>query len=277
MVSIAGDVQYEFLDGHAAVIEQLLPTVHAVAFFDARGNQLRGRRPVPLLEARSLVRAALEPAAPETSLAVNGSRCIAAFALYGEPRAGGRHRSARAVAGVCLIALKVANGVQSPSIESLREELDALLTCVGYHLVERARRAPVRAADQAARDLEWLLEITAHAIRTEGSPASQDRGEQLSNWIAASVTHLECLFGALLIPERHIRIVRTAQAERHAASPRRANSRMRSHAPSSPARARRITAVAAWRCIRTPTIRCFADDPISYSCAGYAMRCATIT
>lgn len=220
MVSSGGNVQYEFLDGYAAVIEQLLPTVHAVAFFDARGNQLRGRRPVPLLEARSLVRAALEPAAPETSLTVNGSRCIAAFVLYGEPRAGGRDRSARAAEGVCLIVLKVANGAQIPSIESLRRELDALLTCVGRHLVERARRAPVRTADQAARDLEWLLDITAYAIRAEGPAASQDRGEQLSNWIAASVTHLECLFGALLIPERHIRIVRTAQAERHVAEER---------------------------------------------------------
>src|SRR5579883_1753370 len=47
-----------------------------------------------------------------------------------------------------------------------------------------------------------------------------DRGERLSKLMAASVAHLDCLLGALLIPERHLRIVRTGEAERHAAEER---------------------------------------------------------
>ena len=118
----SGKTRYEFLDSYAEVIEQLLPTVRAVAFFDARGNALRGRGPVPLVEARSQIRAVLESAAlaagrpRETILAVNGSQCAAALVLYGDRRAGGRHRSLPAVAGVCLIVTEVLHGAQPTSL-----------------------------------------------------------------------------------------------------------------------------------------------------------------
>ncbi|MDE2052111.1 MAG: hypothetical protein KGL45_14620 [Gammaproteobacteria bacterium] len=42
-----GKARYEFLESYAEIIEQLLPIVRAVAFFDARGSALRGP-PVPM-------------------------------------------------------------------------------------------------------------------------------------------------------------------------------------------------------------------------------------
>lgn len=220
--------RYEFLDSYAEVIEQLLPNVRAVAFFDARGNALRGRGPVPLVEARSQIRAVLRSAAlrggraRESILALSGSQCVAAaLILYGDRRAGGRQQSSPSVAGVCLIVLGVPDVAQSPSLESLHGELDAVLTCVGCHLAEHAAQGgPERPSDAGARDLEWLFEITAPALQGEGSQVMPDRGERLSKLVAASVAHLKCLLGALLTPERHLRIVRTGEAEWHAAEER---------------------------------------------------------
>src|SRR5579883_2593440 len=139
-----GKGRYEFLESYAEVIEQLLPTVRAVAFFDARGNALRGRGPVPLMEARSQIRAVLKSAAleagraRETLLALSGSQCSAAsLVLYGDCHAGGQHQRPPPVAGVCLIVLGVDPG-RPPSLESLHEKLDAVLTCAGSHLAEHA-------------------------------------------------------------------------------------------------------------------------------------------
>lgn len=223
----SGKTRYEFLDSYAEVIEQLLPTVRAVAFFDARGNALRGRGPVPLVEARSQIRAVIESAAlgagraRETTLAVSSSQCAAALVLYGDRRVGDRHRSLPAVAGICLIVTEVLNAAQPTSPESLHGELDAILNCVGYHLAEQAARGgPQRPSDEAARDLEWLFKITAPPIQGEGPEMVPDRGERLSKLMAASAAHLECLLGALLIPERHLRIVRTGHAGRQAAEER---------------------------------------------------------
>jgi diguanylate cyclase (GGDEF)-like protein len=71
--------------------------------------------------------------------------------------------------------------------------------------------------DDGARELEWLFEISTPPAQGEGSEATQGRGERLSGIVAASVAHLQCVVGALLVPERQLRIVRTADASRHAA------------------------------------------------------------
>src|SRR3984893_11873097 len=98
--------RYEFLDSHAQVIEKLLPTVRAVAFFDARGNPLRGRGPVPLAETRPQVRAALKSASlraghpVESILPITGSDRAAALILYADGGVGARNRRLSPVAGV---------------------------------------------------------------------------------------------------------------------------------------------------------------------------------
>ena len=215
---------YEFLDSHAQVIEKLLPAVRAVAFFDARGKPLRGRGPVPLLEIGPQVRAALKSAAVgaghpvESILSVTGSERAAALVLYADAGASAGDRRLRPVAGVCLIVLDVPDGVQAPSLYSLHAQLDPALDCVGYQLVQTAERlAPGHPPDDGANDLEWLFEVSAPVAQGAVSQAPQDRGERLSTMMAASVAHLQCVLGALLVPERQLRIVRTTDGSRHAA------------------------------------------------------------
>jgi diguanylate cyclase (GGDEF)-like protein len=223
--SAGAKTRYEFLDSHAHVIERLLPAVvRAVAFFDARGNPLRGRGPVPLSETGPQVRAALRSASlraghhpVESILPVAGSERAAALILYADAGVVARPRRLRPVAGVCLIILHVPDGVSAPSLESLHEQLDPALDCVGYQLAQTPKIiAPDPLQEDAANHLEWLFEISAPAAHDAVTPAAQDRGERLSMMMSASVAHLQCALGALLVPERQLRIVRTADASRQA-------------------------------------------------------------
>ena len=60
-------------------------------------------------------------------------------------------------------------------------------------------------------ELDWLLEIGALATLTKGVPQLQDRPERLAQLLGAAVQHLDCTLGALLVPERHLRLVQLAQ------------------------------------------------------------------
>jgi diguanylate cyclase (GGDEF)-like protein len=215
---------YEFLDSHAKVIERLVPDVRAVAFFDARGKPLRGRGPVPLLETGPQVRAALKSTADgaghpvESILPVTVSERAAALVLYADAGASERNRRSRPLAGVCLIVLHVPDGAQPPSLDILHAQLDPALECIGYQLAQAAERiAPSHLAGEGEKDLEWLFEVSAPVVQREISQATQDRGERISTLMAASVAHLQCVLGALLVPDRQLRIVRTADGSRHSA------------------------------------------------------------
>ena len=59
-------------------------------------------------------------------------------------------------------------------------------------------------------ELDWLLEISALATLTKGLPQLQDRSERLARMLKAAVQHLDCTLGALLVPDRHLRIVQVA-------------------------------------------------------------------
>lgn len=225
MTGAGANTRYEFLDSHAKVIERLLPDVRAVAFFDAHGKPLRGRGPVPLAETGPQVRAALKSAAAgaghpvESILPVTLSERAAALILYPDAGAGGRNRRSRPPAGVCLVLVRIPHGAQPPSLEALHAQLDPALDCVGHQLAQIAESsvAPAHIPDDEANDLEWLFEVSAPVVQGEVSQASQQRGERISTLMTAAVAHLQCVLGALLVPDRQLRIVRTADASRHSA------------------------------------------------------------
>jgi diguanylate cyclase (GGDEF)-like protein len=59
-------------------------------------------------------------------------------------------------------------------------------------------------------ELDWLLDISALATLTKGLPQLQDRSERLARILGAAVQHLDCTLGALLIPDRHLRLVQVS-------------------------------------------------------------------
>ena len=211
---------YDFLDRHAEVIERLVPAVRAVAFFDARGRPLRGRGPVLLSQVRLQVRSVLKSTAigsgrrPLTAiLPLTAFERSAAFLLYAGSGTGGVRRTPPPVVGVCLVVFHVADGTECPSVETLQAQLEAALACVGEHLARYAGETTQGfAAHEGVRDLEWLLEVTESPPEQGAPQAHCKRGERLEKLVAVSVAHLECGLGALVVPERRLRIVRTAEA-----------------------------------------------------------------
>src|SRR5580692_8458533 len=61
-------------------------------------------------------------------------------------------------------------------------------------------------------ELDWLLEIGALATLTQGLPQLQNRSERLAQILGAAVHHLDCALGALLVPDRHLRLVQVSPA-----------------------------------------------------------------
>jgi diguanylate cyclase (GGDEF)-like protein len=219
--SARGKTEYAFLDSYAELIERLLPTVRAVGFFDFRGDPLRGRGPVPLLQT-SQVRAVLKSAihseghAPEALVPLSARECAAVLVLTAGSGARPDPQRSPPVTGVCLMVIHVPDGAPPPSLQSLHVELDPALACIGHHLAAHAPSGGRGLAEEETTHLEWLFEVTTPAVHAEGAPVSPDRGERLAQMMAASVAHLQCILGALLVPERHLRIVRTAGGSRHA-------------------------------------------------------------
>jgi hypothetical protein len=60
-------------------------------------------------------------------------------------------------------------------------------------------------------ELDWLLEISALVTLTKSLPPLQDRSERLAQILSAAVDHLGCTLGALLIPERQLRLVQVSR------------------------------------------------------------------
>ena len=60
-------------------------------------------------------------------------------------------------------------------------------------------------------ELDWLLEISALATLTKGLPQLRDPSARLAQMLGAAVAHLGCTLGALLIPDRHLRLVQVSQ------------------------------------------------------------------
>ncbi len=211
---------YEFLGWHAQVIERLVPGIRTVAFFDARGRPLRVHGPVPPAQVRLQVRSVLTSAATGSGCRPNGamlpvtaSERAASFVLYAASGTGGPNRTASPVAGVCLIVFHVAAGGECPPVETLQARLEPVLACVGDHLAQYAAESTRGfVAHEGVRDLEWLYELTSPGPNRGTSQPHSDRGERLAELVGASVAHLECALGALVVPERHLRIIRTAEA-----------------------------------------------------------------
>jgi diguanylate cyclase (GGDEF)-like protein len=76
------------------------------------------------------------------------------------------------------------------------------------------------AQEAVAIELEWLLEMSQTLSEAESWPKPDFRRESLARILAAGISHLGCVLGAILVPKRHLRVIRGAfdlpelQAER---------------------------------------------------------------
>ena len=223
---------HDLLEQHAQVIERLVPTARAVAFFDAQGKPLRCHGSVPLTQVRLQVRSVLKSTATEAGrrpidalLPISATERAAALVLYaGEPFA--LKRMSRLVMGVCLIVFHASSGEECLPVEALKAQLSPALACVGDYLAKcSVTHTPEVPPEKETSDLEWLLEVTPVPLRND-SERPTARGERLVKLVVTSVERLQCALGAVVVPDRHLRIVRIGKgsddledALRHLESP----------------------------------------------------------
>lgn len=62
-----------------------------------------------------------------------------------------------------------------------------------------------------ALELDWLLEISVLATAAKGSSRPHARSERLAHILTASINHLGCALGALIMPQRHLRLVQVSR------------------------------------------------------------------
>jgi diguanylate cyclase (GGDEF)-like protein len=61
-----------------------------------------------------------------------------------------------------------------------------------------------------ASELDWLLETSSLIAQPKDRPQAHEGSKGLGRTMTASIDHLDCALGALLIPQRHIRLVQVA-------------------------------------------------------------------
>ncbi|MGA7539675.1 MAG: EAL domain-containing protein [Steroidobacteraceae bacterium] len=192
--------------------------MRSVAFFDVTGRPLRGHGPVPLPAIASLIRQTLHSL---STGAVNSGDVIVsigpteyAAVLLLRPGEGvlssaspGTH-FLRDVTGACVLTFGAPSGTPIPAPETVRAQLAPALTCVGREL---AFQALVTAkSKQGTAELDWLFNVSAAATLRDGSGTDElDCREQVRRVIGASIEHFGCELGAVLIPERNVRLVHT--------------------------------------------------------------------
>lgn len=185
------------LDPYGHLLRMLMPRALGIGFYDAEGKPLwvadgyDGPDPLPL------VRAALTDVPPATTARIDG---------FSQDHEGApayvfrlRDNEGDVIAVATLLTRDNENRPYSfvqhlvqPALECLQRELDAR-SSVG------TLTRDLRSRDD---DLELLLRISPD------DPEGPPQGDELGALVQACIDHLDCVLGALVVPERNIAICR---------------------------------------------------------------------
>ena len=183
------------LDPYGQLLRMLMPRASGIAFHDASGKQLwisgdyDGPDPQPIVDD------ALERAAPATTTQVDGY----ARDFHGAPAYAFRMRNDNgAVMAVATLLTRdnekqpysfVLHMVQ-PALECMQREL------LAHESIGTMNRS-LRARDE---DLDLLLKISPDDLR------DPEKADELALLTQACVDHLNCVLGALVVPERGVAV-----------------------------------------------------------------------
>jgi diguanylate cyclase (GGDEF)-like protein len=191
------------LDPYGHLLRMLMPRALGIGFYDARGMPLwvapgyDGPDPLPL------VQAALNKPPPATTALIDGFD----HDHEGAPAYVFRLRNSEGEV-VAVATLLTRDGenrpysfVQSlvqPALECLQRELEARAS-VG------TLTRDLRSRDE---DLDLLLRVAPE------DPASAASGDELGALVQTCVDHLQCLLGALVVPERNVAICKAPNGQK---------------------------------------------------------------
>ncbi len=202
MSSCTTSTDSQYLEDYADLIQRLLPSVTSIAFLNRSSCILSNRgddlTPDVMSGASAALTEALRSGSRPTDSIVQptASHCIVMLTLRA---AEGAH------SGACVLANRLTPGRPELTIEELRAHLAPALACVGRELSQSvSREQPARSSRESASELKWLLEVVS------ATSTGADHRELLSRLMRASVGHLGCELGAVLVPGKRLSLARSA-------------------------------------------------------------------
>ena len=209
MSSCSTRTDVENLEDYADLIQRLLPTVPSIAFLDRSSHMLCNRGGDLTPDVISRVSSALTQAlrsgnrCPDSIVQLTAAHRIATLAVQAE----GAH------SGACVLAIRVTPGKPELTVEELRAHLAPALACVGRELSQPVSGGhPAGLSRESASELQWLLEVGS------ATSSGADHRELLSRLMRASVAHLVCELGAVLVPGKRLSLARSSGGQKQLAN-----------------------------------------------------------
>jgi len=115
--------------------------------------------------------------------------------------------------GACILAIGLTPGRPELTIEEVRAHLAPALACVGRELSQPVpQEKPGGLSRESASELQWLLEVGS------ATSSGADHRELLARLMRASVAHLHCVLGAVLVPGKRLSLARSAGNQKQLAN-----------------------------------------------------------
>ena len=191
------------LDPYGQLLRMLMPRALGIGFYDSKGNPLwvadgyDGPDPTPL------VMAALARVPPATTGRIDG------FSQDHEGAPAYVFRLRNDEGAVIAVATMLTRDAENRPYSFVETLVQPALECLQRELVSRAS-VDFLTRDLQSRDddLELLLKMAPD------DPDSPLQGDELGVLVQTCVDHLDCLLGALVVPERGIAICKAPRGER---------------------------------------------------------------
>jgi diguanylate cyclase (GGDEF)-like protein len=183
------------LDPYGHLLRMLVPRASGIAFYDARGTPLwvaggyDGPDPAPVVEQ------ALAKAPPATTAQIDG----VAIDFEGAPAYAFRLRDDRG--GIIAVAVLLTRDGENRPYSFIHHLVAPALECLQRELLARASLGTmVRDLQSRDEDLDLLLKVAPE------DPQSPQQADELGLIVQTCVDHLDCVLGALVVPERNVAI-----------------------------------------------------------------------
>ena len=186
------------LDPYGQLLRMLMPRASGIAFHDAAGKQMwlsgdyDGPDPQPVVDE------ALRRVPPATSAQIDGY----ARDFHGAPAYAFRMRNDSG--GVIAVATLLTRDQENQPYSFVLHMVQPALECMQRELLAReslgTMNRSLRARDD---DLDLLLKVAPD------DPQNPQQADELALLTQACVDHLDCVLGALVIPERNVAICKS--------------------------------------------------------------------
>jgi diguanylate cyclase (GGDEF)-like protein len=191
------------LDPYGQLLRMLMPRAVGIGFYDARANPLwiaggyEGPDPLPL------VQAALARVPPATTARIDG------FIQDHEGAPAYVFRLRSEAGDVIAVATLLTRDGENRPYSFVQSLVQPALECLQRELEARASVDHLTADLQSRDDdMDLLLKVAPD------DPAKLSQGDELGALVQTCVDHLQCLLGALVVPERNVAICKAQRGEK---------------------------------------------------------------